>query len=289
MFNKVINKLRRDGLLKALKAVGQVIHHTLYHPDWDFEIVPSLLDKAARENPTVTIIQIGANVGNTGSDQLYGFLKKHCLDSGETPQLRCRAVLVEPVRHLFEQLSVNYANFRGVACEDVAIAETAGTRNFYRLREGIDLEAHGLKPWSEELGSFMPEQMNSLWAHDPENPELRSFVEANIVVDEVRCMSVHELLAKHQLTDIDLLQIDTEGYDFQILRTIDFKKFTPQYINYERIHLKKDEARCRALLLSHGYQLHDHGQDTLCKLTSGQSRAKLWRERAYCAWLNCIY
>ncbi len=273
----------------ALKTACLIAHHKIHQPDWDFEIVPSLLEKVVREKPTVTIVQIGANVGDTSSDQLYGFLKEHCCHATGTASLRCRAVMVEPVRHLFEQLSANYANFHGVTCENAAIAEVAGTRDFYRLREGIDLQAHGLTPWAEQLGSFLPEQMNSLWSHDPGNTTLRAFVEANIVVDKVRCMTMHDLLEKHELTDVDLLQIDTEGYDYQILRTIDFQQFTPRYINYERIHLKKNEPRCRTIMLDNGYRLHDHGQDTLCELTSAQSPIKLMRERIYCAWLSCIY
>jgi len=289
MVKKIFNKIQTDGLIMALKAVGRLIHHKLYQPDWDFEIVPAILERLIREKQDVTLVQIGANVGNTDSDQLYGFLKEQCKNAKKSMPSKCRAVMVEPVRHLFEQLSANYTDFPHVACENVAIAEVACMRNFYRLREGIDLEANGLPPWSEQLGSFLPEKMNSLWGHEPENQTLRKFVEANVVVDSVKCISIHDLLEKHQLNVVDLLQIDTEGYDYQILRTIDFKKIAPRYINYERIHLKKEESLCRTLLLSHGYRLHDHGQDTLCEFRPGQFFLKFWRERVYCAWLDCIY
>jgi FkbM family methyltransferase len=289
MIARIRDKIRKDGISGAIKTVGRIVHHKVHQPDWDFEIVPSLLSKLVQVQSAVTIVQIGANVGNTGSDQLYGFLKEHCLKPECDGLLSCRAVMVEPVRYLFDQLSANYAGFRGVTCENAAIAETVGTRNFYRLREGIDLQANGLQPWAEQLGSFLPEQMASLWNHDPGNLELRRFVEANIVVEEVRCLSLHDLLAKHQLSGVDLLQIDTEGYDYQILRTIDFKRFTPRYINYERIHLKKDESRCRAMLVDQGYRLHDHGQDTLCEHTTGLSLGNRLCERVYCAWLGSIY
>lgn len=289
MLNKILCKLRKEGLTGALKAAGRKAHHKIHQPDVDFKALPSLLEKTAREKPTVTIVQIGSNVGNTDNDPLYGFLRKHCLEAKVTEPVRCRALLVEPVRHLFEQLKANYANFRGVVCENAAVAEATGTRNFYRLQEGIDLQAHGLPAWSEQLGSFLPEQMTSLWSREPENKALREFVEAHTVVEKVPCLTVGDLLAKHQLTNVDLLQIDTEGYDYQILRTINFQQFKPRWINYERIHLKKDESRCRALLLDHGYRLHDHGQDTLCELTSVQSSIKRWRERVYCAWLDSIY
>lgn len=289
MFHKVFRKLQKDGLTATLKTIGRIIHFRTHQTDWDFETIPALLEKAATERSKVTLIQIGANVGDTGSDQLYKFLKKHCLDKPDSPTVECHAVMVEPVRHLFEQLRSNYANFPGVACEDVAIADSACTRSFYRLREGIDLQAHGLPPWAEELGSFIPEQMESLWGHDPGNLELIRFARENIVVDEVRCISIHDLLEKHKLTEVDLLQVDTEGYDYEILKTIDFSNFKPRYINYERIHLKKAEARCRTMLLAQGYRLHDHGQDTLCERTDGLGIVELMREKLYCAWLTCIF
>lgn len=289
MFQKGYRKLQKDGPIAALKAVGRFIHYKSHQTDWDFIAIPALLEKAAKQKLKVSLIQIGANVGDTGSDPLYKFLKKHCLGGPDSMKVECHAVMIEPVRHLFEQLRANYASFPGVACEDVAIADSACIRNFYRLREGIDLQAHGLPPWAEELGSFIPEQMESLWGHDSENLELIRFAKENIVVDEVRCISIHELLEKHNLTEVDLLQVDTEGYDFEILKTIDFKRFKPHYINYERIHLKKVESRCRSMLLNQGYRLRDHGQDTLCERTNGLGFVELMRERLYCAWLTCVF
>jgi FkbM family methyltransferase len=289
MILKILKKLKRDGVTNTLHTTLKVINYRAFQPDWDFKLIPDLMEKLKNEGDSLTIVQIGANVGDTGSDQIYDFLKKTCADHPGDAPVTCRAVLVEPVRHLFNQLRDNYRNFLGVSCENVAIADRACTRNFYRLREGIDLEGNGLQPFAEELGSFLPEHLNALWNHDPGNHRLREFVEANTVVDEVSCLSMDDLVAKHHLQRIDLLQVDTEGYDYEILRTIDFKKLSPAYINYERIHLKKDEAACRELLTRHGYKLHDHGQDTLATRTSGLTIGEKLREAVYCAWLKLVY
>lgn len=286
---RILRKIRSEGFVETSKAAGRFIQCSMHQPDWDFELVPSVLEKIVQEKQSVVIVQIGANVGNTNSDQLYGFLKKHCCETNCKGKTRCRAVLVEPVKHLFEQLTANYAGFEGVECENVAIAEVAGTRNFYRLREGIDPVAQGLPAFAHELGSFLPENLTSLWSHDPGNETLRKFVDANIVIDKIPCLTINDLLRKHGLSELDFLQIDTEGYDYQVLRALNFQEITPRYINYERIHLQKDESRCRNMLLNHHYNLHDHGQDTFCSLGLMQSPFKRWRERAYNIWLNSIY
>ena len=60
---------------------------------------------------------------------------------------------------------------------------------------------------------------------------------------------------------MDLLQIDTEGYDYEILRTIDFSRLRPRFINYERELLQDDGPACRSMLSAAGYVLFDWGED----------------------------
>jgi len=285
--DEVTRKIRKDGLIRALKAAGRRLHSMAFSPNLNPELVPSVLDSILREKGALTLVQIGANVGNTETDQLYSFLSRHCRrESSVTPKVR--ALLVEPVRHLFHELLANYAEFKGVVCENVAITEAAGTKPFYRLREGIDLSKYGLPHFAEELGSFLPERMDNLWSHDPENLQLREFVKANIVVEPVLCMTLHQLLQKHDIKALDFIIVDTEGYDYQIIRAIDFNRLRPNFINYERIHLNESEPDCRELLIRQGYCLRDHGQDTLAEFQSKLSLATRVRERLYNRWLRLI-
>lgn len=84
------------------------------------------------------------------------------------------------------------------------------------------------------------------------------------MIERVQCTTLHQLLDRHDVTQLDLLQIDTEGYDSEILRTLDFTRIRPRFVNYERVLLQGDEPACRALLKAAGYILRDWGQDTLC-------------------------
>jgi FkbM family methyltransferase len=285
---RILGKLRRDGFRATAKVTARIIHERLFPTSFDSELVPSLSERILAERGAITLVQIGANTGNTGTDQLYKFLARHCAP-GLPGAPKVRAVLIEPVRHLFEQLTANYAGFTGVSFVQAAIAETSGTKPFYRLREGINLAGHGLPAYAEELGSFLRENLASLWAHDPANQKLKEFVLANIVEETISCLTLEEVLRREKIKDLDLLQIDTEGYDYAILRSLDFARFTPRYINYERIHLERDEAACRRMLLRAGYGLYDHGQDTLCSAQARLGFLKRFREWAYGHWLEAIY
>jgi FkbM family methyltransferase len=67
-----------------------------------------------------------------------------------------------------------------------------------------------------------------------------------------RDMSIHT---------IDLLILDCEGYEFEILKSIDFSTIKPKVIRYEYKHISNKEE-CDAYLISRGYRIeyckHDH-------------------------------
>src|SRR5687768_10746223 len=120
---RTIRKLRSEGMKGPLKAMGRRVHSILFTTDWEMELVSSILDEILDTTQQITLIQVGAHIGNTESDQVYKFLSKHFRRSHSRSTKACRAVLVEPVRHLYQQLVRNYAGIEGVVCENVALAE----------------------------------------------------------------------------------------------------------------------------------------------------------------------
>jgi hypothetical protein len=60
---------------------------------------------------------------------------------------------------------------------------------------------------------------------------------------------------------IDLLILDCEGYEFEILKSIDFSAIKPKVIRYEYKHISNKEE-CDEYLISQGYRIeyckHDH-------------------------------
>lgn len=211
---------------------------------------------AARDR--FSVVQIGAYVGDSPNDPLFSFLRATLPDRPESV-----AVLVEPVREYFEALQVAYGDLPTVRLENVAIAEQEGVRDFYRLAPGRE---HPDFRWLAQLGSLRPERMTELWdgcEGTQLSDEPRNFWNRHKIVEKVQCWTLDQLLERHGLERVDLLQIDAEGYDYEILRTIDFSQLRPRFINYERGLLQEDEPACRAKLQKADYVLFDWGPDTL--------------------------
>src|SRR5258708_1342309 len=40
-----------------------------------------------------------------------------------------------------------------------------------------------------------------------------------------------QLLEKHQISEVDFLPVDAEGYDFELLKSIDFSTTRPRFVN----------------------------------------------------------
>lgn len=282
-------KLVDKGLGGVLKALGRKIHYTVFQTPWNFELIPSLLNSLASLQNSLTIVQVGANVGNTESDPLYNFFLQLTKISPPVGRPSLKAILIEPVPYLFKELSSNYAKMPEIILENVAIAASPGPKMFYSLRPGIDLKTQRLPPWSYQLGSFSLNQLESLWKFRPDDPSLRNFVEKNTVAEKLPCETLSRLCEKHDLSKIDFLQVDAEGHDFEVITSLDFNKLPPHHVNYERIHLKSEESKLRRFLSKYGYVLKDHGQDTLASRVGQIPWPKKVSEWFYCVWLDMIF
>lgn len=223
------------------------------------ELFPSILEMFA-EQSSITIVQIGAYIGKSDNDPLFNFL--HQLG----PRENVKVVLVEPIREYFDALCENYRDVPNIEFENVAIAETEGTAEMYRLN--ANPVEHGLPEWMAQLSSLKKERLGKLWDASEEDTawadKCKQFYLDHRVVEQVTCMTLHQLLDKHQISHLDLLLIDAEGYDYEILKTLDFTNLKPEFINYERVLLQENEPACRKMLESQGYLLIDWEQDTLC-------------------------
>jgi FkbM family methyltransferase len=242
---RAVRTYRREGLPGVARAIRERVTQ---HP------IQAAL-KALLRSPNPVVIQVGAYIGTEANDPLSGFIRAKA-GRGLT------AVLIEPVRDYFDQLTSNYAGLEGVRFENVAIADAIGTREFYRL--GVNPQDYGYPEWLAQLGSLKQDRMTDIWSRCEADPKLQEFWLAHRVVDVVECMTLPALLERHGIAEVDLLQIDAEGYDFEILKTIDFSRIAPRFINYERLLLGDQEAQCRAMLQAAGYRMTDYGQDTFC-------------------------
>lgn len=253
LLRRVVKKFQRVGASGVAKAAWNRV--------W-MKIKPHPITYVLRDlgkKPSFSVVQVGAYVGPSFNDPLYKFIQSK---SGQG----LKAVLVEPVKEYFDRLRENYRNLAGVHFENAAIAETSDERDFYRL--GVRPSEYGYTDELEQLGSLRPDRMTEIWGSLDGDEQTRDFYLKHRVVERVRCLTLPDLLARYDIKQLDLLQIDAEGYDYEILKTIDFKSLRPCYINYERALLGEEKEReCRAMLTGAGYKLVDYGPDTLCTLS----------------------
>lgn len=198
-------------------------------------------------------IQIGANDGLTG-DTLNQYIKK----------FRWSGFLVEPVPYVFEMLKINYKDCDNLIFENIAIGKENAILPFYSICE---YNSSGIKHRemtngypSDHLGSFdMKTLSNHTWMLN-ENA-------CSIEVINVPTITLNDLFYKHSVKELNLLQVDAEGYDFEILNNTNFDDLKPEILIFERIHLARKEYKVLVKKLKvYGYQLFINGYDTICIL-----------------------
>jgi FkbM family methyltransferase len=222
---------------------------------------PKLLRSFAQAYPEAFFVEIGSNDGEQ-HDHLQPLISSHPWSG----------IMVEPVPYVFERLRRNYGDAPRVTLENAAIAERDGRLPFYHLGHVEDARREGLPQWYDAIGSF---SRAAILRHVREIPD----IEQRLVTTEVPSLTFESLCAKHGVDTIDLLLVDTEGYDYEILRSIDFATRRPRLVVYEHYHLPPDErAQCRARLERFGYETLEEGLDTFCLRVDAHDRlTRQWR------------
>jgi FkbM family methyltransferase len=187
-------------------------------------------------------LQIGANDGVSRGDDLIGYVRDYGI----------RGVMVEPQPAIFETLRANYREFPTITVVNKALHETDRQVVLYML-DAAALRASGarLPRWARTSGiaSFSR-------AHVERHVRrLGVGTEAIIVEARVPCVTLDELIAEHRITTVDLLKIDTEGYDYNILRMLDLARVQPRLIRFEHAHMRRrDYDEVIERLSRHQYQ-----------------------------------
>ena len=194
-------------------------------------------------NKEVLVVQIGSNDGKTG-DPLNQLLNKN---------KKWKALFVEPVPYLFDRLKSNYQDVGRFVFENVAVNEGAKL-DFYWVDPKAKDELSDLPFWFNQLGSFDKNHILN---------ELGDKMKPFILSQELEGITLKTLLKRNKIQLIDLLHIDTEGYDWNILSQLDLRAYAPKFILYEVNHLSEDNLKASYDFLSEKYFLFDVGIDVL--------------------------
>jgi FkbM family methyltransferase len=174
------------------------------------------------------IVQIGCN---NGDDEIYKIINSQHVDF---------ALLVDANPFVIEELAkVRYKSFSNVKIECHLISNDETEKYFYIPH----FDGHKYSQHSST-------SIDHIIKHGHKLEESRSFF--------MKSISIQKLFESHQLNVIDYLYIDCEGEDFNIINSLDFKKFNIKKITFEHDHIPNKNVNYPNLLSklsSYGYNV----------------------------------
>jgi len=202
-----------------------------------------------------TIVQIGVCDG-VYNDPIHLLIKKHFPNS--------KLILIEPQPFLAQVIKDNYAFNPNVTIESVAIG-SPGELSLYQLKEEYyELFAKrvpGVPAYRLPAGSVSADKQHMV-------KRLTGNLPCSINIDEaiselkVPCINLDSLLSKYKISNYDLLQIDTEGFDDEVIYHSSIDKFSPTLIHFEYCHLNNVRLEnLKSYLVNLGYELHIYNDE----------------------------
>lgn len=189
-------------------------------------------------NNLVYFVQVGAMDG-VSYDPIHQYVKN----------FNWSGILIEPLPDMMRRLQENYKDCKNLIFENVAISEKSEIKNLYRVEAEV-IKNQNLPHWLQGMSTFVEGKLD----------DYSPFV----VAQPVQCEPLMSILNKHNLPRIDVLQIDTEGFDYKIFKQFDFDRYRPSVINIEIVNLDDTEFNCLKYDLDkHGYFFYTTGIDLI--------------------------
>jgi FkbM family methyltransferase len=196
-----------------------------------------------KTQPDVFFVQIGAHDG-VSADPASQQIRKYS---------NWRGILVEPQPESFEQLVANYHNNERFTFEQAAIGIQDGTTPFYTVTD----EIADLTFWLPQSASFDREHVKGAlyyWKYVQKVDSIPDDFESIIKTLQVPTLTMASLLNKHKVERVDLLALATPGFDFDLIETFPFERFTPPIICFEYLTLSRQKREaCLRFLEKKGY------------------------------------
>ena len=150
-------------------------------------------------------------------------------------ELGWSGIAIEPIPHVFEELKKN----RNCQLINACIAARSGKAKFYQISGYAEM----LSGLYDEYDSQHLQRIEREIKNNGGSCEIQ----------DVDCYSLNQILHDYNISHIDYLNMDIEGAEMSILKTIDFDAFDISVIgcenNYKDFHIPQ-------FMESHGYTLH---------------------------------
>jgi FkbM family methyltransferase len=244
MFSAIRDSLR---FIPGLVPLWRRVRRATFPTDYDRWAIGTaklndFLKRVTKTESSPFFVKVGANDGLSG-DPCGRWFVEHENWGG---------MLIEPVPYLFDRLKQNYPSDRFVL-EQVAIGIQPGEVPFYFVSEEAKVRLPNLPAHFDMLGSFRRQHIVE---------HLDGVLEPFIVETKLQVETLKAVLRQHHIHRIEFLHIDVEGFDWEVLRSLDFDEAAPSAILIEHRHLTvPDRAQLESRLQQYGYQYYDCGND----------------------------
>jgi FkbM family methyltransferase len=194
---------------KVLRRVGYRVIRIGPYSIFDFE---SFLYRHLAVHKTLNFLQIGANDG-VMNDPIYQFNMDN--------KLVVTGFVLEPLPDIYEKLVKNYQICPSIKPFNLAIHATESEMVLHRVRPERAAE---IPAFARGIASFD----EAHWKKTMLVPHAKYMEQV-----KVKCVSFTDFIKSNAIDKLDLLLLDTEGYDYQILMSIDFTRIKPRMIRFE--------------------------------------------------------
>jgi|SaaInlStandDraft_5_1057022.scaffolds.fasta_scaffold28429_2 FkbM family methyltransferase len=196
----------------------------------DIDMLESMIYKEYHKD--FFFIQIGANNGKR-FDPIYNIVKT----------LKLKGLALEPIKEYYDELVENYKN-SNVMPVNKAIYKNNQKLSIYRVKAN-----NSLPEWTKGIASVNPEHFKK--------SKLDNSQMCEEIVDAV---TFNTLLTDYKVLDCDLLQIDTEGYDIEVIKMFPFSQIKPKIIHFEHglddgVMSNDDFLEVSRILLDYKYKI----------------------------------
>lgn len=238
---------RKEGstycdLINTVNELGKTVEYSKLH-------VTDLLNVLSQSISPFTFVQIGAHVGgvNASHDETMPLTKKY----------GWHGLLVEPNPFLFKELYRKYKDWPNLFFAQVGIGATDGNMTFYAVTDEIDPETGKSLTGGRDRQWFVTQ----LSTFDPDIARKR-MRGVKMVPMPVEVNTFPTLVSKpsHTIKQPHYVLIDTEGYDWKVLSTIDMQKYRPFLLIYEHNKLGPHRKTAIDFTTKAGYRssVQDH-------------------------------
>ncbi|HPO90823.1 MAG TPA: FkbM family methyltransferase [Victivallales bacterium] len=227
----------KKTITRLLELLGYRIYSIRIESNAEYFSFIKFLNYYLEKHNPLNLIQIGANDGIT-FDPVHNFIIQN--------QEKVKAILVEPIEYSYNKLRENYKEYSNVITENIAIHKEKKEMTMYLVNPE---KLAKIPKWAGGTASF-----------NLEHHKLSKIPSEFIIEKKVSCITLNELLKKHDIQQLDILQIDTEGYDYDIIKSINFNVIKPSIIRFEHgymdnIMTKEKIIEILDILNKNGYQI----------------------------------